>query len=126
METTKNNDLDTLKETCAAGRLLTQDYTEADIEWLEGQDLTEPGVLTALQSAYEQNDPNERGFVGFRASPWGYSVGSEAELRQVIDEANKVLMDNPKQYDARMRRLMARAGLALQAKVKSEKAAAMA
>ena len=120
METQTRDGERTLRGVPPGAGLLGRDYTEADIAWLEEQDLTEPTVVTALQSAYEQNDPAERGFVGFRISPLGHSVGSEAELRQRLAEAEELLTQNPKHYDTRVKRLMAMVGLALHAKVRAE------
>ena len=122
-ETEARSGKSTLKGIPLGGRLLGRDYTEADIAWLEEQDLTEPTVVTALQSAYEQNDPAERGFVGFRASALGHSVGSEAELRQRLAEADERLKEDPKHYDTRVKRLMARMGLALHADAQAFRAA---
>ena len=126
METTRANEESTLKGAPIGGALLGRDYNEADIAWLESQDLAESTVVTALLSAYEQNDPTERGFVGFRASPMGHKVGAEDELRERIAKAEEALRTNPKDYDTRVKRLMAMSGLALHAKVKAETAAASA
>ena len=126
MEMTKGIEESTLKGIAIGGNLLGRDYNEADIAWLERQDLADSTVVTALLSAYEQNDPAERGFVGFRASPIGHSVGTENELRARIAATDEALRTNPKDYDTRVKRLMAMSGLALHAKVKAEPAAASA
>ena len=52
--------------------------------------------MVALMNAYEQNDPAERGFVGFRTKPSGHHVGTEAELRSRIAEADEVLKTHPR------------------------------
>ena len=110
----------------ASNDLLGRDCTEADIAWLEEQDLADSTVVTALQSAYEQNDPAQRGTIVLRRTPYGHSVGSEAELKRRIAEADTTLKETPRHYETRVRRLMAMVGLALHAKVKAESATARA
>ena len=74
----------------AAGQrpdLMTPEYSEADIAWLEEQDLTDPAVRTALEIACERNRPEERRLVGFKRSLLGYGWGTEADLRERMAEA---------------------------------------
>lgn len=92
--------------------LMTPEYSEADIAWLEEQDLTDPAVRTALEIACERNGPEERRLVGFKRSLLGYGWGTEADLRERMAEAHAVLKDNPKHCDTRTKRLMAVIGLA--------------
>ena len=124
MEAAQERKPNAVKGKPARNNLLARDYTEADIAWLEAQDLTDSTVVTALQSAYEQNDPAQRGTIVLRRTPYGHSVGSEAELKQRIAEAEAVLKETPKHYETRVRRLMAMVGLTLHAKVKAESASA--
>ena len=45
-------------------------YTEADIARLEREDLTDLTVMSKLDTAYRQNDPNEEEFFpGLRRDP---------------------------------------------------------
>ena len=125
MERTKGIGESTLRGAPIDGGLLGRDYNEADIAWLESQDLAHSNVVVALLSAYEQNDPGERDVV-FRASPMVHKVGSEDELRARIAVADEALRTNPKDYETRVKRLMAMSGLALYAKVKAETVAATA
>ena len=101
-------------------------YSEADITWLESQDLTNPTVVTALRTAYRQNDPEERDFVGFRRGAHGYGWGTVRELTRRVEEAEAALRARPCDFDARMKRLMAMIGLARHAKRTSDVAAATA
>ena len=112
METTKDDREGALRSIPQGSELVNHEYTEADIRWLEGQDLTIPDVVTALRIGYRQNDPEERREVAFKRSGFGYSYGTEAQLRQRIDEADGALRKTPKHCDTRVRRLMAMVGLA--------------
>ena len=91
-------------------------YSEADIAWLERQDLTDLEVIVALQEAYSQTDPEERHSVGFRrdTTPWRW--GTVAELTQRLRDIEAALRLDPTDYYTRMKRLEAMIGLARHAK----------
>ena len=57
-------------------------FTEADIAQLEQDDLTDPWIVVALQTAYWQNDPQEGEIVGIRREP--RSCGNELELTKAV------------------------------------------
>ena len=124
MGTTHTGGTRTLRAVPEGAEAYNHRYTEADITWLESQDLTKAAVIAALRRAYKQNDPKERSFVGFRQPPHPYAWGTETELEQRIAEAEDVLKTKPRDYDARMKRLMAMLGLARKARRATEPAVA--
>ena len=86
-------------------------YTEADIAQLEREDLTDLTVMSKLDTAYRQNDPNEEEFFpGFRRDPTRFMNGNEEDLERWIAEAEAELKSNPTDYMARAKRLYAMAG----------------
>ena len=86
-------------------------YTEADIARLEREDLTDLTVMSKLDTAYRQNDPNEEEFFpGFRRDPIHFMNGTDEDLERWIAEAETELKSNPTDYMTRARRLYAMAG----------------
>ena len=86
-------------------------YTEAVIARLEREDLTDLTVMSQLDTAYRQNDPNEEEFFpGFRRDPSRFMNGTDEDLERWIAEAEAELKSNPTDYMARAKRLYAMAG----------------
>ena len=58
-------------------------YTEADIARLEREDLTDLTVMSKLDTAYRQNDPNEEEFFpGLRRDPIHFMNGTDEDLER--------------------------------------------
>ena len=89
-------------------------FSEADIAQIEKEDLTDPRIVIALQTAYRQNDPEEGEIVGIRREP--SSWGTESELTEAVAEAEATLKERPNDFWARYTRLRALTGLAYRRK----------
>ena len=91
-------------------KALRGEYTEADIAALEQGDLTEPGLESTLDAAYEHQDPTDRSNIMCWRRPSTFV--SEAELEARVRETEAKLKQNPKDYETRVIRLEALATLA--------------
>ena len=93
-------------------KALRHRFSEADIAQLEAEDLTDPWIGTMLETAYRQNDPEEREIAGIRREP--PCLASKSILSESLAKAEATPKERPNDYWARYTRLCALTGLAYQ------------